>query len=80
MQQFLKAFVGPTRARVVAPELLNKLFLAMHDALASFHVRLGREAATALTGALESRAGRDTVHVGSARDTSKVKLLPPTKD
>ena len=59
-QQFLKAFVRPARARIIAAELFDQLLVAVHDAQAALDVRLGREAAPAFTHPLESRAGRDT--------------------
>jgi hypothetical protein len=70
MQHFLKAPVGPARARIVSAELFDQLLVAVNDPDAAFNVRFGREAATALTGALESRAGRDANRVRDAWDTS----------
>jgi hypothetical protein len=40
MQHRLKFPRGAARARVVAPEPLEQLFFAVHEAIASFHVRL----------------------------------------
>jgi hypothetical protein len=70
MQQVLKAFVRPARAWVVAAELFDELFVSVDNAHAAFHVRLGREASSALTGSLESKAGRDGGHVRCVWDTS----------
>jgi len=74
MQQFLKTFVRPAWARVVAAELFDEFFVAVNNPHAAFDVRLGREASPALTGSLESKAGRDGDRVRSAWDTSEVKV------
>jgi hypothetical protein len=71
MQHFLKAAVRPARARVVAAELLDEFLVTVDDAEAALHVRLGREAATTLTGALESTAGRSADRGRCAWDTSE---------
>ena len=43
-------------AQVVAAQLFAQFFVAMHDALARFDARFGREAAAPLASALKSRA------------------------
>ncbi len=68
-QQFLKAFAGAAGAGVFSAELFEQFLVAMNDPHAAFDVRFGWEAALALTGALESRAGRAGV-TGFAWDTS----------
>lgn len=68
-QQFLKAFAGAAGAGVFSAKLFEQFLVAMNDPHAAFDVRLGRVAAPALTGALESRAGRAGV-TGFAWDTS----------
>ena len=55
MQHRLKASTRATGAGIVASEFFDKLLVAVDDAVAAFHVGLGREAPTPLTGALESR-------------------------
>jgi hypothetical protein len=56
MQQFLKPAARAARTEVVASELLDELFVAAaNGALATLHVRLGREASSALASALERR-------------------------
>jgi hypothetical protein len=58
MQQFLKPAAGTARAWVVTAELFEKLLVAVHDALAAFDARLGREAFATLTRGLETRRRR----------------------
>ncbi len=41
MQHVLKALPGAAGAEVVAPELLDQFLVAMHDAVAAAHMRLG---------------------------------------
>jgi hypothetical protein len=40
MQHFLKSAAGPARTEIVASELLNELFLAVHDAVAALDMTL----------------------------------------
>ncbi len=58
MQQFLKPAAGVARAGVVAAELFDELFAAVHDAEAALDLGFGWEAFPAFTGRLESRIGR----------------------
>ena len=62
MQHCLKAAARAAGAQVVATELLLQELVAVDHAPAALDVALGREAAAALTGALESGKGlRGTV-------------------
>jgi hypothetical protein len=70
MQQFLKAFIRSTRARIIPPELFRQFLVAVNDAHAALDMRLRREPATPFTGALESKADRDTLRNPDAWDTS----------
>jgi hypothetical protein len=54
MQQFMKPPSGAARAGVVAPQLLDQLFVLVDDALALFHTRLRWVAPAALAGRLKS--------------------------
>ncbi len=56
MQQRLKAAARATGAGIVTSQFLDKLLVAVDDALAAFHVGLGREAPAAFACALKSRA------------------------
>lgn len=58
MQQCLKPAAGTARARVVAPELLEKLLVPFHDAMSAFDPGLGRVALPTLARGLETRTGR----------------------
>jgi hypothetical protein len=60
MQQFLKPAARIARAWVVAAELLEELFVAVHYAVTAFNASFGREALPALTRRLESSTGRGT--------------------
>jgi hypothetical protein len=42
MQHVLKSASGTTGAQVIAPELLDQLFVAMHDAIAAPDMRFRR--------------------------------------
>jgi hypothetical protein len=75
MQQFLKSLVGAAGAGVVAAEFFEELLVAVDDADAAFHVRFGREASAALTGALESRSARGSGRVREAWGTSGVRVV-----
>jgi hypothetical protein len=57
-QQFLKAAAGAAGARVVPPQLLEKLFVAVHSLRSPLDAGFGRVALPALTAGLESRGGR----------------------
>jgi hypothetical protein len=39
MQHVLKSASGTARAQIIAPELLDQLFVAMHDAIAAPDMR-----------------------------------------
>src|SRR5262249_18348157 len=53
---FLEALAGAARAEVVAAELFGQLFVAVNDAHAALHFRLGREALAALAHRFEKNA------------------------
>src|SRR5205809_1671478 len=58
MQQSLKPASGATRARIVATELLEKLFLPVHNAVSAFDAGFGRQTPLTLARRLETRTGR----------------------
>jgi hypothetical protein len=58
MQQFLKPTARVARALIVATELLEKLLVPVHYALAAFDPAFGREALPTLAGRLETKMGR----------------------
>jgi hypothetical protein len=62
MQHFLKAFIRAAGARIISAELLEQFLVTVYDAVATLHVRLGREPSPTLTRPLESRVGRRTHH------------------
>jgi hypothetical protein len=58
MQQFLKPTPGVAWAWVIAPELLEKLLVSVHDAVTALHASLGWETLAAFTRGLETRTVR----------------------
>jgi hypothetical protein len=58
MQQCLKPAAGATWARIVATELLEELFVPVHNAVSAFDPDFGREALPALARRLETNIGR----------------------
>ena len=58
MQQSLKPTAGAARAWVIATELLEKLFVRVHDAVTALDPGFGREALPAFTRCLETKIGR----------------------
>jgi hypothetical protein len=58
MQQFLKPAARIAGAWVVATELLEKLFVAVHHAVPALDPDFGREALPTLAAGLETRTGR----------------------
>ena len=69
MQQSLKSTARATWAGVIAPELLQELFVTADDAFAALNTRLGRKTLTTLARDLESSWLRGGLFV-YARDTS----------
>jgi hypothetical protein len=65
MQQFLKPATGTAQARVVAPELFEKLLVPVHDAISAFDPGLGRVALPTLARGLETSVGRGVWFCGS---------------
>jgi hypothetical protein len=57
-QQFLKAAAGAAGARVVPPQFLEKLFVAVYSLRTPLDAGFGRIALPPLTAGLESRGGR----------------------
>ena len=58
MQQYLKPAAGAAGARVIATELLEKLFVPVHDPMPTFDAGFGRVALPTLARGLETRTGR----------------------
>jgi hypothetical protein len=58
MQQFLKPTIGAAWAWVVATQLLDQLFVSVHNAMTALDSGLGGEALATLTGDLETETGR----------------------
>jgi hypothetical protein len=62
MQHFLKAAAGTADAGIVPAELLDQLFVAVHDAVAALDVRL-----RGITGAAFARARKSSATVRGRR-------------
>jgi hypothetical protein len=58
MQHFLKPASGAADARIVAAELFEQLFVAVHDPVAALDARLGRIAGAPFARARKSWAVR----------------------
>src|SRR5262249_18598151 len=78
----LEALAGAAWAEVVAAELFGQLFVAVNDAHAALHFRLGREALAALAhrfeknGSVRGLVGPwSTAFLHSARDTNMALLV-----
>ena len=60
-QQFLKPASGAARAKVVAAEFLDQVFVPMHDADAALDLRFGRE------GERPPQCAEDNLHLSAHR-------------